>query len=177
MTLEKKAYVSVMVTKDETAAMAGAHWDRMAAFKAKLLSLHPRAASSARSRIGEKCAAWDYGQLGLYRKNNALAMEASEEAAALRAYLKIPENGPRSLRSRLGDTRRSEDLPAALAARGSALRKTRSDHRLARHRSNAIDAEGASSPQRHRQEHPGEELHRVQRGGRLGGGPGASRAR
>ena len=173
MTLEKKAYVSVMVTKDETEAMAGAHWDRMAAFKAKLLASHPDRGLFGAIDVGEKCYWWDYGQLGLYRKNNALAMEASEEAAALREYLKIPENG------RVAQKRpRRRDARGRFRRAGDAgrIRKTRSDHRLARHRER--DRRGGVHPdQRHRQEHPGEELHRVQRGGRLGGGPGASRGR
>jgi hypothetical protein len=33
---------------------------------------------------------WDYGLLALYRKNNLLAAQDSPEAAALRAFLRIP---------------------------------------------------------------------------------------
>jgi hypothetical protein len=43
--------------------------------------------------VGEGCYWWDYGQLKLYQMNNMLAMDDSEEAAALRDYLKIPEVG------------------------------------------------------------------------------------
>jgi len=139
MTLEKKAYVSVMVTKDETEATAGAHWDRVAAFKAKLLASHPDRGLFGAIDVGEKCYWWDYGQLGLYRKNNALAMEASEEAAALREYLKIPENGPRSLRSDLGDATLEDDSVAlATRVRSGKLVRTIASHVTA----NAIDAEG-----------------------------------
>ena len=91
LTLDKNSYVSVMVTKDETAEVAGAHHDRMQKFKTALLGKHPSKGVFGAVNVGESCYWWDYGQLGLYKKNNELAMGDSEEAEALRAYLKIPE--------------------------------------------------------------------------------------
>ena len=93
LTLSKEAYCSVMVTKDETAEQAGGHHDRMQAFKAKLLAAHPNRGVFGAIDVGEGCYWWDYGQLKLYQKNNMLAMEESEEAKALRDYLKIPAGG------------------------------------------------------------------------------------
>ena len=90
LTLAKDAYVSVMITKDESAEAAGAHHDRMQAFRAKLPST--RGVFGAID-VGEGCYWWDYGQLKLYLTNNVLAMKDTEEAAALRDYLKIPDGG------------------------------------------------------------------------------------
>ena len=78
LTLAKDAYVSVMVTKDETAEVAAAHHDRMQAFRAKLPT--NRGVFGAID-VGEGCYWWDYGQLKLYLTNNVLAMNESEEAA------------------------------------------------------------------------------------------------
>ena len=66
-------------------------------------------------------------------------MEASEEAAALREYLKIPENGPRSLRSR--PRRRDAEDDSRRAGDAGRIRPPRST--IASHvTANAIDAEG-----------------------------------
>ena len=80
LTLSKEAYCSVMVTKEETAAQAGAHHDRMAAYAATLLAAHPGRGLFGAIDVGESCYWWDYGQLKLYQKNNMLAMDDSEEA-------------------------------------------------------------------------------------------------
>jgi hypothetical protein len=92
LTLDKASYVSVMVTKDETEAIAAAHHARMEKFKSDLLAKHPSKGLFGAIDVGEKCYWWDYGQLRLYQSNNVLAMADSEEAEALRAYLKIPED-------------------------------------------------------------------------------------
>ena len=78
LTLAKDAYVSVMITKDESAEAAAAHHDRMQAFRAKLPGT--RGVFGAVD-VGEGCYWWDYGQLKLYLTNNVLAMNESEEAA------------------------------------------------------------------------------------------------
>ena len=92
LTLDEKSYVSVMVTKDETEARAAAHHKRMQKFKSDLLAAHPSKGLFGAIDVGEKCYWWDYGQLRLYQSNNVLAMADSEEAEALRLYLKIPED-------------------------------------------------------------------------------------
>eukprot|EP00740_Mantoniella_antarctica_P006989 CAMPEP_0181355250 /NCGR_PEP_ID=MMETSP1106-20121128/3796_1 /TAXON_ID=81844 /ORGANISM="Mantoniella antarctica, Strain SL-175" /LENGTH=539 /DNA_ID=CAMNT_0023467971 /DNA_START=47 /DNA_END=1666 /DNA_ORIENTATION=- len=93
LTLSRDAYCRVMVSKEETEAAAGAHHDRMAAFKKTLLAAHPGRGVLGAIDVGDGCYWWDYGQLRLYQKNNMLAMDDSEEAAALRDYLKIPAGG------------------------------------------------------------------------------------
>ena len=90
LTLDKASYVSVMVTKDETEAQAGKHHDRMQQFKTKLLAAHPSKGVFGAINVGESCYWWDYGQLKLYQVNNMLVMADTEEAEALREYLKIP---------------------------------------------------------------------------------------
>lgn len=101
LTLAKEAYCSVMVTKSETEARAAAHHDRMRAFRDALLAAHPDRGCFGAVDVGESCYWWDYGQLGLYLKNNVLAMADSEEAEALRDYLKIPAS--REVGSDLGE--------------------------------------------------------------------------
>ena len=110
LTLSKDAYCSVMVTKEETEAQAGAHHDRMQAFKTKLLAAHPGKGVFGAIDVGENCYWWDYGQLRLYQTNNMLAMDDSEEAAALRDYLKIPEGGIQN-----------SDLGEGCAVKGSSM--------------------------------------------------------
>jgi hypothetical protein len=91
MTLDKDSYVSVMVSKGEPVLRAAQHHDRVARFKSALLAAHPSKGCFGAIDVGEKCYWWDYGQLKLYRANTLLATADSEEAEALRAYLKIPE--------------------------------------------------------------------------------------
>ena len=92
LTLDETSYVSVMVTKDEAASSAAAHHKRMSKFKTALLEAHPGKGLFGAIDVGERCYWWDYGQLKLYQTNNVLAMADSEEAEALREYLKIPES-------------------------------------------------------------------------------------
>ena len=92
LTLDEASYVSVMRTKDEPPERAAAHHARMRAFKDALLRDHPQKGLFGAIDVGEKCYWWDYGQLKLYQRNNVLAMADSEEAEALRDYLKIPES-------------------------------------------------------------------------------------
>ena len=72
--------------------MAGAHSRSHAGVRAHKLPL-ARARCSAQIDVGEGCYWWDYGQLKLYLTNNVLAMKDTEEAVALRDYLKIPDDG------------------------------------------------------------------------------------
>ncbi len=132
--------MSVMVTKNETEATAGAHHDRMTAFKSKLLSSHPEKAVFGAIDVGTECYWWDYGLLSLYQKNNMLALDDTEEAASLRAYLRIPEDRAQS--SELGNDVQVTNGSVVLA---SVVKEGEIDHTIAsRVVTGKCDAHGAS---------------------------------
>jgi hypothetical protein len=129
-----------MVTKNETEATAGAHHDRMTAFKSKLLSSHPEKAVFGAIDVGTECYWWDYGLLSLYQKNNMLALDDTEEAASLRAYLRIPEDRAQS--SELGNDVKVTNGSVVLA---SVVKEGEIDHTIAsRVVTGKCDAHGAS---------------------------------
>eukprot|EP00982_Pelagococcus_subviridis_P010327 30987-Pelagococcus_subviridis.AAC.3 len=129
-----------MVTKNETEATAGAHHDRMTAFKSKLLSSHPEKAVFGAIDVGTECYWWDYGLLSLYQKNNMLALDDTEEAASLRAYLRIPEDRAQS--SELGNDVQVTNGSVVLA---SVVKEGEIDHTIAsRVVTGKCDAHGAS---------------------------------
>ena len=129
-----------MVTKNETEATAGAHHDRMTAFKSKLLSSHPEKAVFGAIDVGTECYWWDYGLLSLYQKNNMLALDDTEEAASLRAYLRIPEDRAQS--SELGNDVKVTNGSIVLA---SVVKEGEIDHTIAsRVVTGKCDAHGAS---------------------------------
>lgn len=100
MTLSKESYVTVMKSKGETEHKASVHHDRISVFKARLLEAHPDQGCFGAIDVGQNCYWWDFGQLKLYRKNTQLAMADSDEAKALRNFLRIPET--RVVKSNLG---------------------------------------------------------------------------
>ena len=129
-----------MVTQNETEATAGAHHDRMTAFKSKLLSSHPEKAVFGAIDVGTECYWWDYGLLSLYQKNNMLALDDTEEAASLRAYLRIPEDRAQS--SELGNDVKVTNGSVVLA---SVVKEGEIDHTIAsRVVTGKCDAHGAS---------------------------------
>ena len=129
-----------MVTKNETEATAGAHHDRMTAFKSKLLSSHPEKAVFGAIDVGTECYWWDYGLLSLYQKNNMLALDDTEEAASLRAYLRIPEDRAQS--SELWNDVKVTNGSVVLA---SVVKEGEIDHTIAsRVVTGKCDAHGAS---------------------------------
>ena len=129
-----------MVTKNETEATAGAHHDRMTAFKSKLLTSHPEKAVFGAIDVGTECYWWDYGLLSLYQKNNMLALDDTEEAASLRAYLRIPEDRAQS--SELGNDVKVTNGSVVLA---SVVKEGEIDHTIAsRVVTGKCDAHGAS---------------------------------
>lgn len=90
----KSAYAQVMIKKGEfDEAAANAHYDRMQALRARLSAATPGTGIFGCVDVGDACYWWDYGMLKLYVKNNILATETSEAAAALRQFLKIPDGG------------------------------------------------------------------------------------
>ena len=115
MTLSKEVYVNVMSSKGVDSNNASAHFDRMSKFKAQLLKSHPEKACIGAVDVGESCYWWDFGQIQLYKKNIELALDDSQEAEALREYLKIPDK-LRVQASNLGDDVTLSDGSICLAS-------------------------------------------------------------
>jgi hypothetical protein len=112
----------------------------MTAFKSKLLSSHPEKAVFGAIDVGTECYWWDYGLLSLYQKNNMLALDDTEEAASLRAYLRIPEDRAQS--SELGNDVKVTNGSVVLA---SVVKEGEIDHTIAsRVVTGKCDAHGAS---------------------------------
>ena len=85
LTLRENDYLAVMGKKGTSAAEAGAHYKRMAAFRQRF---DPSGAPVlACVDVGTNAFWWDYGRLGLYFENNLLLTEASTSAHALRTFL------------------------------------------------------------------------------------------
>ena len=138
LTLDEASYAKVMATKGETEASAAAHHARMRAFKASLLRAHPSRGLFGAIDVGEKCYWWDYGQLKLYQRNNTLAMADSEEAEALRDYLKIPES-----RVQGGDVSREVALTGGSVALACDVHEGTLHHTVASHLTcGTVDANG-----------------------------------
>ena len=87
LTLKRSDYLQVMEKKGTDAAESGAHFDRMAAFRKKLLPAGGAVLGCV--DIGSSAYWWDYGRLELYMDNNLLLTEQSASAAALRAFLEL----------------------------------------------------------------------------------------
>ncbi|CAM9537404.1 unnamed protein product [Ectocarpus sp. 4 AP-2014] len=88
-TLEESAYVEIMGGKGTSAEEALAHYKRMRGCLDKFM-----AKSESKSmgvfgavNVGDEACWWDYGQLRLYRTNNALLTGVCEESALLREFL------------------------------------------------------------------------------------------
>ena len=87
LTLKRSDYLQVMEKKGTDAAESGAHFDRMAAFRKKLLPAGGAVLGCV--DVGSSAYWWDYGRLELYMDNNLLLPEQSASAAALRASLEL----------------------------------------------------------------------------------------
>ena len=70
LTLKRSDYLQVMEKKGTDAAESGAHFDRMAAFRKKLLPAGGAVLGCV--DIGSSAYWWDYGRLELYMDNNLL---------------------------------------------------------------------------------------------------------
>ena len=99
-TLSEAQYVGFMTKKKRTEEAAKAHYTRMNTFKAKFCEDNKPADGDCKlfgavgigPSTGEnKPYWWDYGQLKWYQKYNLMTTHDTEEARALRSFLKIVE--------------------------------------------------------------------------------------
>lgn len=111
LTLGQDEYTKIMTSKGETAAGAMAHHIRMQTFSAQLLVEHPGKGIFGAIDVGSGSYWWDYGQLRMYLKNNMLALNDSQEASALRTFLRIPPT--MAVNSDTGATTVSESIVLA----------------------------------------------------------------
>mmetsp|Transcript_129816 Transcript_129816/g.277081 ORF Transcript_129816/g.277081 Transcript_129816/m.277081 type:complete len:524 (+) Transcript_129816:93-1664(+) len=89
LTLIEETYVAVMTKKGEEAQHATAHYKRMQALKARLST---DKGVFGCIDAGNSCYWWDFGMLGMFVKNTMLTKAQTDEAAALRRFLGIPES-------------------------------------------------------------------------------------
>jgi hypothetical protein len=87
LTLSQTSYVEVMKQKGVSEDESTSHYQRMAAFKAKLST--EKLGYFGAVDVGRNCYWWDYGQLRWYWKNNVLAIASSPEAGMLRKFFGI----------------------------------------------------------------------------------------
>jgi len=96
LTLKEADYLAVMAKKGTPEAEAKGHFDRMAAFKARLGGGSVLGCVD----VGQQAYWWDYGRLELYMTNNLFITEDSPSAHALRTFMQLGES--RQVSNKLG---------------------------------------------------------------------------
>eukprot|EP00606_Chrysophyceae_sp_TOSAG23-5_P000163 GSChrysophyteH2.ASY1.ANO1.1020.1 assembled CDS len=94
MTLERAAYIGVMLGKGVTEEVAGAHFDRIGAMMAKFHAVEANASMGVFGPVdvGQGICWWDYGQLPLYQKFSLLMLGEGDESKLMRSYFRVAEN-------------------------------------------------------------------------------------